>query len=208
MIGILVIGSLRSPPPYPGCAGLLHGKACHTILRSLRFLTNRVPLPPHPGDRINRSMLSCRDMDPWLSIHSPTACGGSPAQRARGRRAERALPADRYLQADETLSSCTRILPCVQNDHVRREGNPVTSCFPLRGIPAKRERVYEAARDIDTLSWYGTAVRRHFYSSPPKAAIHNPQPPKAAVSRVDGIRLLCPPLTEPYVRFSRIRLLE
>ena len=31
---------------------------------------------------------------------------------------------------------------------------------------------------------------------------------KAAVSRVDGIRLLCPPLTEPYVRFSRIRLLE
>ena len=32
--------------PYPGCAGLLHGKACHTILRSLCSLTNRVPLPP------------------------------------------------------------------------------------------------------------------------------------------------------------------
>ena len=45
-ITILLIGSLRSPPPYPGCAVLLHGKACHTILRSLRFLTNRVPLPP------------------------------------------------------------------------------------------------------------------------------------------------------------------
>ena len=28
--------------------------------------------PPHPGDRINRSMLSCRDMAPRLSIHSPT----------------------------------------------------------------------------------------------------------------------------------------
>ena len=28
---------------------------------------------PHPGDRINRSMLSCRDMAPWLSTHSPTA---------------------------------------------------------------------------------------------------------------------------------------
>ena len=28
------------------------------------------------------------------------------------------------------------------------------------------------------------------------------------VSRVDGIRLLCPPLTEPYLQFSRIRLLE
>ena len=45
MKSILRIGSLRSPPPS-GCAGLLHGKACHTILRSLRFLTNRVPLPP------------------------------------------------------------------------------------------------------------------------------------------------------------------
>ena len=32
--------------PLSGFAGLLHGKACHTILRSLRFLTNRVPLPP------------------------------------------------------------------------------------------------------------------------------------------------------------------
>ena len=27
---------------------------------------------PHPGDRINCSMLSCRDMAPWLSIHSAT----------------------------------------------------------------------------------------------------------------------------------------
>ena len=32
--------------PLSGCAGLLHGKACHTILRSLCSLTNRVPLPP------------------------------------------------------------------------------------------------------------------------------------------------------------------
>ena len=27
---------------------------------------------PHPGDRINHSMLSCRDMAPWLNTHSPT----------------------------------------------------------------------------------------------------------------------------------------
>ena len=58
-------------PPYPAAPDFLHGKACHTILRSLCSLTNRVPLPPHPG-RINCSMLSCRDMTPWLSIHSPT----------------------------------------------------------------------------------------------------------------------------------------
>ncbi len=31
---------------------------------------------PHPGDRINRSMFSCRNMAPLLNIHSATACGG------------------------------------------------------------------------------------------------------------------------------------
>ena len=60
-------------------------EACHTILRSLCSLTNRVPLPPHPRNRINRSMLSCRDMAPWLSTHSPTTKwgegGGASHQR-------------------------------------------------------------------------------------------------------------------------------
>ena len=69
IVSILVI-SRCAAPPYPAAPDFLHGKACHTILRSLCSLTNRVPLPPHPGDRINRSMLSCRDMAPWLSIHS------------------------------------------------------------------------------------------------------------------------------------------
>ena len=84
LISILVI-SRCAAPPYPAAPDFLHGKACHTILRSLRFLTNRVPLPPHPGDRINRSMLSCRDMAPWLSTHSPTTKwregGGASHQR-------------------------------------------------------------------------------------------------------------------------------
>ena len=75
MISTLVI-SRYAAPPYPAAPDFLHGKACHTILRSLCSLTNRVPLPPHPGDRINRSMLSCRDIAPWLSIHSAPACGG------------------------------------------------------------------------------------------------------------------------------------
>ena len=75
MISILVI-SRYAAPPYPAAPDFLHGRACHTILRLLCSLTNRVPLPPHPGGRINRSMLSCRDMTPWLSIHSATACGG------------------------------------------------------------------------------------------------------------------------------------
>ena len=63
MISILLI-SRYAAPPYPAAPDFLHGKACHTILRSLCSLTNRVPLPPHPGDRTNCSMLSCRG--PWL----------------------------------------------------------------------------------------------------------------------------------------------
>ena len=71
IVSILVI-SRYAAPPYPATPDFLHGKACHTILRSLCSLTNRVHLPPHPGDRISCSMLSCRDMATWLSIHSPT----------------------------------------------------------------------------------------------------------------------------------------
>ena len=77
MKSILVI-SRYAAPPYPAAPDFLHGKACHTILRSLCSLTNRVPLPPHPGDRINRSMLFWRDMAPWLSIHS------APSKRGKG----------------------------------------------------------------------------------------------------------------------------
>ena len=75
IVSILVI-SRYAASPYPAAPDFLHRKACHTILRSLCSLTNRVPLPPHPGDRINRSMLSCRDIVPWLSIHSPTTKWG------------------------------------------------------------------------------------------------------------------------------------
>ena len=32
----------------------------------------------------------------------------------------------------------------------KQEGSPVTSCFPLRGRPAQRERVYEGKRRNET----------------------------------------------------------
>ena len=48
MVSILLI-SRCAAPPYPAAPDFLHGKACHTILRSLCSLTNRVPLPPHLG---------------------------------------------------------------------------------------------------------------------------------------------------------------
>ena len=110
IVSILVI-SRYAAPPYPAapdfhlkvkrltmiCASLMllqimfavHPRECVSHDSQVALLPmNRVPLPPHSGDRINRSMLSCRDMVPWLSIHSPTACGGkgtgfigSPATR-------------------------------------------------------------------------------------------------------------------------------
>ena len=55
MISILRIGSLRSPPPF-----------------RLRRTS------PYSGGKINRSMLSCRDMTPLLSIHS------APSKRGKG----------------------------------------------------------------------------------------------------------------------------
>ena len=42
LIRIQVISSCAAPP-YPAAPDFLHGKACHTILRSLCSLTNRVP---------------------------------------------------------------------------------------------------------------------------------------------------------------------
>ena len=43
-----------------------------------RLAPLRIVFPCHPcsGGRIGRSMLSCRDKAPWLSIHSAPACGG------------------------------------------------------------------------------------------------------------------------------------
>ena len=95
--------------PYPGCAGLPpkgetthydlcvagapsnHVRCASTGKRvtrfSGRFASLRIVFPCHPcsGGRINRSMLSCRDMAPWLSIHSPTTKwgegGGASHQR-------------------------------------------------------------------------------------------------------------------------------
>ena len=68
-----------------------HVRCASTGKRVTRFSGRFAPLrivfprPPHPGDRIDCSMLSCRDMAPWLSIHSPTTkwgeCGGASHQR-------------------------------------------------------------------------------------------------------------------------------
>ena len=129
IVSILVI-SRYVAPPYPAAPDFLHGKACHTILRSLRSLTNRVPLPPHPGDRINCSMLSCRDMTTWLSIHSPTTKWGEGG----GASHQRGKTPKWYLK------------------YMTRCFFPHISRFPLRGSPAKRERVYGAEHRYDAPS--------------------------------------------------------
>ena len=150
--------------PYPAAPDCLHGKACHTILRSLCSLTNRVPLPPHPGDRINHSMLSCRDMAPWLSIHSPTTkwgerwwrqppkgdCISSPAGRLYGFRRQR-----RYKKWRR-----------------RRRTSPVERYFipPEGGSP---EPVREASADPGQNLWRpGPKARRRHQPSPAKAGVN------------------------------------
>ena len=71
--------------PYPASPDFSTGK--HVTRFSGRFASLRIVFPCHPcsGGRINRSVLSCRDMAPWLSIHSPTTKwgkgGGASHQR-------------------------------------------------------------------------------------------------------------------------------
>ena len=65
--------------PLSGFAGLLHGKACHTILRSLRFLTNRVPLPPlfRGQNKTPRNTL-------FISISTISTGCCAPSKRGKG----------------------------------------------------------------------------------------------------------------------------
>ena len=71
--------------PYPASPDFSTGKRVTRF--SGRFASLRIVFPCHPyaGGRIGRSMLSCRDMAPWLSIHSPTTewgqGGGASHQR-------------------------------------------------------------------------------------------------------------------------------
>ena len=71
--------------PYPASPDFSTGKRVTRF--SGRFASLRIVFPCHPcsGGRIGRSMLSCRDMTPWLSTHSPTTKwgegGGASHQR-------------------------------------------------------------------------------------------------------------------------------
>ena len=62
------------------------------------------------------------------------------------------LPADRYLQADESLSACTEILRCAQDDCGRREGGCLKSdiwCLNvsvLSGIPLSGQRIADSGK--------------------------------------------------------------
>ena len=64
--------------PFPAAPDFSTGKRVTRF--SGRFAPLRIVFPCHPcsGGRINRSMLSCRDMAPWLSTHS------APSSRGKG----------------------------------------------------------------------------------------------------------------------------
>ena len=185
MKSILVI-SRCAAHPYPAAPDFLHRKACHTILRSLCSLTarlspthnilrvtaflqnmfagvTRVPLPPHPGDRINRSMLSCRDMAPWLSIHSPTTKwgegGGASHQRGN------AFP--------RPQGGCKGFI--IRGRHLsikRRPPPPFEPSEPFE--PERRRRLNPQARQ-------GLSIRRvnlrEYWKAPPRSRIPIPHSP-------------------------------
>ena len=64
----------------------------------------------------------------------------------------RRLPTDRYLQADGSLSACTKILRCAQDDCGRREGGCLKSdvwCLNvsvLSGIPLSGQRIADSGK--------------------------------------------------------------
>ena len=76
------------------------------------------------------------------------------------------------------------------------------ACFPTGVSPVVR--FYQ---HTSTLAHYTGFLQTGAFNEL-KGAHHHPLNPVNLLSRVDGIRLLCPPLTEPYLQFSRIRLLE
>ena len=70
----------------------------------------------------------------------------------------------------------------------------------VAGAPPNHVRCHlKGTRSLAAKPQSGLIRRRYIISAPP---------PSFLIHRVDGIRFLCPPLTEPYVRFSRIRLFK
>ena len=89
--------------PLSGFAGLLHGKACHTILRSLRFLTNRVPLPPlfRGQNKTPRNTLFINGSTVSTS-YCATELRGWQRRYKKWRRRRRTSPAQRYYIPPES----------------------------------------------------------------------------------------------------------
>ena len=93
---------MRRWSSFTSCSLRIHGKACHTILRSLCSLTNRVPLPPLCRGQNKTSRNT-------LFINGSTVSTGYCATELRGwhrrykkwRRRRRTSPAQRYYITPE-----------------------------------------------------------------------------------------------------------
>ena len=153
MIGILVI-SRCAAPPLSGCAGL----------------------SPHPGDRINRSMLSCRGMVPWLSTHSaPSKWGWQRNWIHRGalRPANpvTCFPSARWWRqppkGDTPEWYMKYMTPCFSL-HIPR--------FPLRGNASKRQKGVQGRAS----KWHSIAVLTANRRPPERSPIERFSLPQAA----------------------------
>ena len=148
-------------------------------------------------------MLSCRDIAPWLSTHSPTACGGegggashqrgnafpTPAGRLSGfrrqrrhkkwRRRRRTSPAQRYY-----------ITPEGESPQPACKAKPITGrTLAAQGRKARR-RHQPSRRSRVNLREYRQAPPKSRSRSRPRRRRLNPQAPKGRVTYVPYIPVL------------------
>ena len=167
---------------FKSCSLCIHGKACHTILRSLCSLTNRVPLPPlfrgqnkTPRNTffINGSTVStgyCATVEvlhrtsKWGEVRrlacplrrfpfaAPPNCGGKVVAPAT-----KGGTLEWYMKY-MTLC-CSPQISCFplrwQGNWIRKEPQATenpVTRFPMGEMPRSGKRVYGAEQQCDTLS--------------------------------------------------------
>ena len=120
------------------------------------------PFPASPdfpclGGRIGRSMLSCRDMAPWLSIHSPTTKWGKGGGASHQRGNAFPTPAGRLYGFPMGESPIVKVLyKRAPSINVRRPPQP------------------SAAEPLSNLRTLGAIAPSNFRTFKPTGLVHKP----------------------------------
>ena len=168
MIGILLIGSLRSPPPFRLCRTSPRESVSHDSQVAL-LPYESCSLAPHPGDRINCYMLSCRDMAPWLSIHSPTTKWGEGG----------GVSHQRGIAFPRPQGGC-KGFRCPRQRHIKLPSEPARSVGRThRSVRSTRTIEPERRRRLNPQARQGLSIRRvnlREYRKAPSSSRSRPRP--------------------------------